>query len=119
MKWPDDYIGPDSMMRWIIEKFQGFTDIGLLGISESIRAYYFYLTWAPLAASSQVIQDESRAKSGNYLAEFVCVVSSFIFSFIFLAPVRGKQGFQSCSAERKRKQILELPLSWSVYIIRN
>ena len=36
--WPNDYIGPDSMTRWIIEKSQGFTDVGLLRISESIRA---------------------------------------------------------------------------------
>ena len=27
--WPDDYIGPDSMTRWIIEKSVGFTDVGL------------------------------------------------------------------------------------------
>ena len=25
--WPDDYIGPDSMIRWIIEKSVGFTDV--------------------------------------------------------------------------------------------
>ena len=41
--WPDDYIGPDSMTRWIIEKSQGFTDVGLLRISESIRAYAFLI----------------------------------------------------------------------------
>ena len=28
--WPNDYIGPDSMTCWIIEKFKGFTDVGLL-----------------------------------------------------------------------------------------
>ena len=32
--WPDGYIGPDSMIRWIIEKSQGFTNVGLLRISE-------------------------------------------------------------------------------------
>ena len=32
--WPNDYIGPDSMTRWIIEKSVGFTDVGLLQISE-------------------------------------------------------------------------------------
>ena len=32
--WPDDYIGPDSMTQWIIEKSDGFTDVGLLRISE-------------------------------------------------------------------------------------
>ena len=25
--WPDDYIGPDSMTRWILEKSVGFTDV--------------------------------------------------------------------------------------------
>ena len=39
--WPDDYISPDSMTRWIIEKSVGFTDVGLLKISESVRAYAF------------------------------------------------------------------------------
>ena len=37
----NDYLGPDSMTRWIIEKSQGFTDIGLLRILESVRAYAF------------------------------------------------------------------------------
>ena len=32
--WPDNYIGPDSMTRWIIEGSDGFTDVGLLRISE-------------------------------------------------------------------------------------
>ena len=27
--WPDDYLGPDSMTQWIIEKSQGFTDIAM------------------------------------------------------------------------------------------
>ena len=27
--WPNDYIGPDSMTRWIIEGSVGFTDVGL------------------------------------------------------------------------------------------
>ena len=28
VSWPDDYIGPDSMTQWIIEKSDGFTDVG-------------------------------------------------------------------------------------------
>ena len=39
--WSDDYIGQDSMTRWIIEGSVGFTDVGLLSISESVRAYAF------------------------------------------------------------------------------
>ena len=30
--WPDDYLGPDSMTQWILEKSVGFTDVGLLRI---------------------------------------------------------------------------------------
>ena len=37
--WPDDYIGPDSMTQWILETSVGFTDVGLLKISESVRAF--------------------------------------------------------------------------------
>ena len=43
MSWPDDYIGPDSMTCCIIEKSQGFTDVGFLRISESIRAYTYLI----------------------------------------------------------------------------
>ena len=39
--WPDDYIGPDSMTRWIVEGSVGFTDVGLYKISESVRAYAY------------------------------------------------------------------------------
>ena len=41
--WPNDYIGPDSMTHWIIEKSQGFTDVGLYRISESVRAYAYLI----------------------------------------------------------------------------
>ena len=34
--WPSDYIGPDSMTWWILETSDGFTDVGLYKISESV-----------------------------------------------------------------------------------
>ena len=43
VSWPDDYIGPNSMTCWIIKKSQGFTDVGLLRISESVRAYAYLI----------------------------------------------------------------------------
>ena len=46
--WSNDYIGPDSMTRWIIEESDGFIDVGLYRTSESVRAY------ANLILSSQV-----------------------------------------------------------------
>ena len=39
IRWANDYLGPDSMTWWIIEKSVEFTDVGLCRISESVRAY--------------------------------------------------------------------------------
>ena len=53
--WPDDYIGPDSMTRWIIEKSVGFTDIGLYRISQSVRAYAYLILSSQASARSSII----------------------------------------------------------------
>ena len=53
--WPNDYIGPDSMTRWIIETSVCFTDIGLLRISESVRAYAFLILSSQASARSSII----------------------------------------------------------------
>ena len=53
--WPDDYIGPDSMTRWIIEKSVGFTDVGLYRISESVRAYAYLILSSQASARSSNI----------------------------------------------------------------
>ena len=41
--WPFDYLGPDSMTRWIMQKSQGFTSVVLLRISESVRVYAYLI----------------------------------------------------------------------------
>ena len=53
--WTDDYIGPDLMTRWIIEKSMGFTDIGLLRISESVRAYAYLILSSQASARSGIV----------------------------------------------------------------
>ena len=53
--WPDDYVGPDSMTRWIIEKSVGFTDVGLLRILESVRAYTYLILSSQASARSSII----------------------------------------------------------------
>ena len=70
--WPDDYIGPDSMTRWIIEKSVGFTDVGLLRISESVRAYAFLILSSQASAKSSII--------GN-LASSLTAQSAFLNNF--------------------------------------
>ena len=53
--WPDDYIGPDSMTRWIIEASVGFTDVGLYKISESVRAYAYLILSSQVSARSGIV----------------------------------------------------------------
>ena len=70
--WPDDYIGPDSMTQWIIEKSVGFTDVGLLRISESVRAYAYLILSSRASARSSII--------GN-LASSLTAQSAFLNNF--------------------------------------
>ena len=53
--WPDDYLGPDSMTRWIIEVSDGFNDVGLLKISESVRAYAYLILSSQASARSSIV----------------------------------------------------------------
>ena len=55
VRWLDDYIGPDSMMHWIIEDSVGFTDVGLYKISESIRAYAYLVLSSQASARSGIV----------------------------------------------------------------
>ena len=59
--WPDDYLGPDSMTRWILEKSVGFTDVGLLRISESIRAYAYLILSSQASARSSIVGNTASA----------------------------------------------------------
>ena len=56
VSWPDDYIGPDSMTRFINERPQGFTDVGLLRVSESLRAYTYLIISSQASARSGIIR---------------------------------------------------------------
>ena len=53
--WPDDYIGPDSMTQWILEASDGFTDVGLLRISQSVRAYAYLILSSQASARSSIV----------------------------------------------------------------
>ena len=53
--WPNDYIGPDSMTLWIIEKSVGFIDVGLLRILESVRAYAYLILSSQASAMSSIV----------------------------------------------------------------
>ena len=59
--WPDDYIGPDSMTRWIIEVSDSFTNVGLLKISVSVRAHAYLSLSFQASARSEIISNTVSA----------------------------------------------------------
>ena len=75
--WPDDYIGPDSMTQWIIEKLVGFTDVGLLKISESVRAYAYLILRSQASARSVIVGNTASALTAQsaFLNNFENVVN--------------------------------------------
>ena len=77
--WPNDYLGPDSMTRWIIiETSVGFTDIGLLRISESIRAYAYLILSSQASARSSIVGNTASALTAQsaFLNNFEDIVNS-------------------------------------------
>ena len=75
--WPDDYLGPDSMTRWIIEKSVGFTDVGLLRISESARAYAYLILSSQASARSSIVGNIASALTAQsaFLNNFEDIVN--------------------------------------------
>ena len=70
--WPDDYIGPDSMTWWILEASDGFTDVGLYKISESVRVYAYLILSSQASARSSIV--------GNTVSAFTAQ-SAFLDNF--------------------------------------
>ena len=77
VRWPNDYIGPDSMTRWIIEKSVGFTDVGLYRISESVGAYAYLILSSQASARSSIIANTTSALTAQsaFLNNFENVVN--------------------------------------------
>ena len=75
--WPDDYIGPDSMTQWILEKLVSFTDIGLLRISESVRAYAYLILSSQASARSGIVGNTASALTAQsaFLNNFENIVN--------------------------------------------
>ena len=75
--WPDDYLGPDSMTPWIIEKSVGFTDVGLLRISESVRTYAYLILSSQASARSGIVGNTASALTAQsaFLNNFEDIVN--------------------------------------------
>ena len=73
VSWPNDYIGPDPMTRWIIEGSDSFTDVGLYKISESVRAYAYLIPSSQAFARSGIV--------GNMTTSALTAQSAFLTNF--------------------------------------
>ena len=75
--WPNDYIGLDSMTKWIIEKSVGFTDVGLLRISESVRGYAYLILSSQASARSGIVGNRASALTAQsaFLNNFEDIVN--------------------------------------------
>ena len=65
------------MTRWIIEKSVGFTDVGLLRISESVRGYAFLILSSQASARSSIIGNSASSLTAQsaFLNNFENVVN--------------------------------------------
>ena len=75
--WPDDYLGPDSMTQSIIEASVGFTDVGLLRIWESVRAYAHLILSSQASARSSIVENMASALTAQspFLNNFEDIVN--------------------------------------------
>ena len=75
--WPNDYIGPDSMTWWTLEVSDGFTDVGLLKISESVRAYAYFILSSQASARFSIVGNMASALTAQsaFLNNFENVVN--------------------------------------------
>ena len=65
------------MTRWIIEKSVGFTDVGLLRILESVRAYAFLILSSQASARSSIVGNTASALTAQstFLNNFEDIVN--------------------------------------------
>ena len=65
------------MTRWIIEKSQGFTDVELLRISESVRVYAYLVLSSQVSARSRIIGNMGSALTAHrvFLNNFEDIVN--------------------------------------------
>ena len=63
--------------RWIIEKSVGFTDVGLLRISESVRAYAYLILSSQASARSGIVGNTASALTAQsaFLDNFESIVN--------------------------------------------
>ena len=73
----DDTLNPNSMFQWTIQSSNGFTDIGLVRISESIHAYAYLILTSQASARVNIVGNTANALTTQqaYLNNFENIVN--------------------------------------------
>ena len=58
------YINENSFSRWVIEKSDGLTTLGLQKLSESVRDYAYLILTSQTSTRAQIIGHEARNLKG-------------------------------------------------------
>ena len=69
------------MTWWMIEKSVGFTDVGLLRISESVRAYAYLILSSKASARSSIVRN---------MASSLTAQSAFLSNFVKRCESKGR-----------------------------
>ena len=93
------FIGPDSMTRWIIEGSLGFTDVGLLRISEGVRASAYLILSSQASARSGIVGNTVSALTAQsaFLDNFENVVNCRVDS---REDIKCYQDTLSCTSSK-------------------
>ena len=114
--WPDDYIGPDSMTRWIIEGSDGFTDVGLLKISESVRAYAYLILSSQASAGSGIVGNTASALTAQsaFLNNFENVVNCRVLLEDIREDIKRHQDTLSYASSK-----VDYSMGQNIYMLRS
>ena len=71
------YVNPDSYSRWIIQKSDGLTTLGLQKVSESVRDYTYLISTSQTSTRAPIVGHEARNLDAQqvFLNTFKSIVS--------------------------------------------
>ena len=102
--WSDDYIGPDSMTHWIIEKSQDCIDVGLYRISESVRAYVYLISSSQASMRSSIVGNMASALTTQktFLNNFEDIVNRRVNIQEYIKPYQDTLSYASSKVQLQR-----------------
>ena len=94
------------MTRWIIETSVGFTDVGLLRILESVRAYAFLILSSQASARSSIVGNTASALTAQsaFLNNFENVINRRVNIQEDIKCYQGTLGYASSKVDHSAEE---------------